>query len=187
MANSNAPFGFRPVNADGSRTTDFATNLYYVSTSSSVPIFIGDPVQVSGTADADGVPAVVRATAGSSNFTQGIVVGVKPVTDESTVYREASTARYLYVCDDPDQLFEIQSNGTTAANNVSANANFAAGTGGTATGLSGFVLNESTVNTTAALQLRIVRASPSVTNEIGLYGKYLVRLNLASKRNLTGV
>lgn len=187
MANTNAPYGLLPANLDGSAATVLATNTYYVSSSSTVPIFRGDPVVLTGTGDADGIPGVIRASAGSSLFIQGICVGVVPTTNASTVYREPSTARYLLVCDDPNQLYSIQSNGTSAITAIGANANLAAGTGGTATGVSGFTLNESTVNTTAALQLRIVRSDPSVNNEIGLYGRYLVRVNLNQKTNLTGV
>jgi hypothetical protein len=63
----------------------------------------------------------------------GVVVGVLPETQESTVYRVASTARRLLVADDPNLLFEIQevSGGTalTVATALGANANFVVGSG----------------------------------------------------------
>jgi len=188
MANSNAPFGLRPVNLDGSYCNSVAVNVYSVPASDSNNIFIGDPVITTGTGDSNGVPIVAKATAGSGAYFQGVVVGIKPTTDESTVYRAASTAMLVYVADSPDQLFEIQSNGTAAITSLGANADFSFGSGGsTGTGISGGVLSESSVNTTNTLQLRIERFSPAVDNEIGLYGRYIVRINLHQKRNLTGI
>lgn len=188
MANTNSPFGLRPWTQDGSTKSDFAVNIYAMSSSDANAVYIGDPVIVTGTGNTDGVPYVAKATAGSGAYFTGVVVGVIPTTDESTVYRAASTECLVLVADDPNQLFEIQSNGTAAVTALGANADFSFGSGGsTASGQSGGVLAESTVDTTNTLQLRIERFSPVLNNEIGAYGKYIVRINLHQKRNLTGI
>lgn len=189
MANANAPFGLKPINRDGTAANDFAVGYYVIPATDTNNTFLGDPVIATGSADATtGYAIVTKATAGTSNYITGVVVAVIPVTEASTVYRQASTYAVVLVADDPDQLFEIQSNGTTAVGNVQFNANFSFGAGGsTASGVSGGVLNESTDNTTNTLQLRIERLVDPNLVPIGLYGQYQVRINLHQKRNLTGI
>lgn len=189
MANTNAPFGLRPWTQDGATGNSYAANVYATASGDGVALFIGDTVQVTGTGNTDGIPYVARATAGSGAYSTGVVVSIIPITDESPVYRPASTEQLILVADDPNQMFEVQSNGTSAVTALAANADFSFGSGGsTATGVSGLVLNESTVNpATATLQLRIERFSTAPNNEIGLYGRYIVRFNLHQKRNTTGV
>lgn len=188
MANANAPFGFKPIFRDGTAATDFAVGYYVVPASDANNMFIGDPVLTTGTADATtGYATVALATAGTSNYSTGSIVAVIPVTEASAVYRVASNYAVVLVADDPDQMFAIQSNGTTVITNVSANANFSFGSGGsTASGVSGVVLNESTANTTNTLQLRIERLVDPNQVAIGAFGQYQVRFNLHQKRNTTG-
>lgn len=188
MANANAPFGLKPINRDGTAANDFAVGYYQMLTTDANNIFIGDPVLTSGTADPlTGYATIVKGTAGSGAYFTGAVVAVIPVTEASTVYRAASTYTTVLVADDPDQLFAIQSNGTTVITNVGANADFSFGSGGsTASGVSGGVLNESTANTTATLQLRIERLADPNFTPIGAFGQYQVRINLHQKRNTTG-
>jgi hypothetical protein len=159
-------------------------------------LFIGDPVIIAGGADADGVATVTRATAAGGAFMLGPVVSVDPVDGagasgrDSPTYRAASTARYVYVADDPDLVFEIQEDavgGAAAAADVGLNVDLVAGTGSTITGLSAFQADTSTKNTTATLQLRILGFKQSVDNEIGANAKLLVTINLHSLRNTTGI
>ena len=110
----------------------------------------------------------------------GVVVGVKPVTDNSLPYRAASTQRVLYVCDDPDVLFEIQevSGGTAlTANDLGLNADFVVGSGSTVTGYSGVELNNVGEAGTNTLDLKIIGFKNAPDNEIGQHAKWLVRLN----------
>ena len=61
-------------------------------------------------------------------------------------------------------------------------------TGVNATGVSGWMLDSSTLNTTNTLQLRIHRPVARSDNDPTLdYAKWLVSINLHSVRNLTGV
>lgn len=191
MANANAAFGFKPVTPDGQYYTGVG-NRYFVPSTDSTALFIGDPVIVAGTSvSTNGVPTITRATAGSSNYTTGVIIGFEADDIIPTIYRPASTNRYVLVADDPDLLFEVQEDadgGALAITGVAANANFVAGSGSTVTGLSGFQLDSSTVNTTNTLQLRIERFVDRMDNEVAsANAKLLVRFNLHSKRNLTGV
>lgn len=195
MANADAAFGFRAVNQDGSACTNFQVHKYYVPSTDSTALYKGDPVIIAGSADAAGVPTVTRATAGSGAYVTGVVVDFDPVTGVSSpnlgrTYRPASTAMYVWVADDPDQLFEIQEDSDTstlAAANVGQNADFIIGTGSTVTGMSATELDSSTANTTNTLQCRIERLAPREDNAIGAQANWIVRFNLHQKRYTTGV
>lgn len=196
MANANTPFGLRPVRHRNGAPYNGAATRYFVPASDSTALFLGDPVILAGSADADGVATVARATAAGGAYVLGVVVGVDPVDGagaggrDSTTYRAASTARYVYVADDPDLLFEIQEDavgGALAAADVGLNADLVAGTGSTITGLSAFQLDTSTKATTNTLQLRIHGFKVAPDNEIGANAKVLVSINLHAQRNLTGI
>lgn len=191
MANSNAPRGLVPVRHRSGAPYNGAANLYFVPASDGTALFIGDPVIIGGSADADGVPTAIRATAAGGSYISGVVVGFVPdPTNLELKNRTASTARYVYVCDDPDVIFEIQEDavgGALAAVDVGLNADLIAGTGSTVTGYSGFQLDTSTKATTNTLQLRIVRFAQRADNEISANAKVEVAINLHQSRNLTGV
>jgi hypothetical protein len=190
MPNVNAPAGLRPVRHRNGAAYNGAATRYFVPASDSTALFIGDPVIIAGSADADGVATVTRATAAGGAFTLGPVVSVEPETRDSLTYRAASTARYVWVADDPDLVFEIQEDavgGALAAADVGLNADLVAGTGSTITGLSAFQLDTSTKATTATLQLRIIGFVQRIDNEIGANAKVLVTINLHTLRNTTGI
>ena len=190
MANADTPRGLWPVRHRNGAPYNGAATRYYVPSSDGTALYLGDPVILAGSADADGVASVTKATAGSGGYMIGPVVAVEPVTHESTIYREADVARYVWVADDPDLIFEIQEDstgGALAAANVGQNADWAAGTGSTATGYSGAELDSSTANTTNTLQLRILGLAPKPDNSIGTNANWLVSINLHSLRNLTGI
>ena len=191
MANANTPMGLRPVRHRNGAPYNGAATRYYVPASDGTALYLGDPVVVGGSADADGVMSVVKATAAGGAYMLGPVVSVEPITRDSTPYREASTLRYVWVADDPDLVFEIQEDavgGALAVADVGLNADWIAGTGSAITGLSGAMLDTSTKATTNTLQLRILGFSQRIDNEVGsANAKVLVAINLHSQRNLTGV
>lgn len=189
MANSNAPTGFRPVKYRSGAPYNGAANMYYVPASDGTALYIGDPVIIAGSADANGVATVTRATAAGGNSLTGTVVGIVPSPTITTKYRPASTAAYVLVADDPNLLFECQEDavgGALAAVDVGLNADMIAGSGSTVTGLSGFQLDTSTKATTATLQWRIEGFAPRPDNEIGANAKVLVRINLPTTTGAAG-
>lgn len=189
MANVNAPAGMLPVRYASGAPYSGAANVYYVPASDATALFRGDPVIIAGSADANGVPSVTRATAGTAGRITGVVVGIVPSPSITTQHRPASTECYVLVADDPTLLFEIQEDavgGALAAADVGLNADLVAGAGSTVTGLSGFQLDSSTKAVTATLQLRIVGFAQRQDNEIGANAKVLVRINLPTETGASG-
>lgn len=190
MANANTPMGLRPVAHRNGAPYNGAATRYYVPSTDSTALYLGDPVILAGSADADGIATVTKATAAGGAYMLGPVVSVEPITRDSTTYRAASEARYVWVADDPDLVFEVQEDavgGALAAADVGLNADWVDGTGSTVTGLSGVQLDTSTKATTNTLQLRIRGFSQKIDNAIGANAKVLVTINLHALRNLTGI
>lgn len=178
MANSDIVKGLSPVMYLNGTPYSGKCGKYYIPATDSTAVYIGDPVKLAGSADARGVPTVAKAS--STNNIVGVVVGVEPVTADSTRYRAASTARYVFVADDPELLFEIQEDsvgGALAATSVGLNAKFVDGGGSTVTGFSGLEIDSSTAATTATLDFQIVRLADREDNAIGDNAKWLVKLN----------
>ena len=195
MANVNTPFGLVPYRDSAGRPFTGQGKLYYVAASDGTALYPGDPVILSGPADADGVPGVIRATAAGGAYITGAVIAVEPTMGagangrDSTLYRAASTERYVWVADDPDTEFLIQEDavgGALAAADVGLNADLIAGAASTYN-QSGWQLDTSTKATTNTLQLRILGFAQRVGNEVGANAKVRVKINLHSSRNLTGI
>jgi hypothetical protein len=187
MANPNMPFGLRPVRHKSGAPYNGAFRKYFVPASDATALFIGDPVIMTGASNtvevnghAPGVlPVVTRHTAGANPIT-GVVVGVEAADRSDLQYRAASTARIVYVADDPDLIFHVRDNGAAAPAGtwVSSNANLAAGTGDTGFGVSKFVIAGATTPTnTAAAALRIVGLADMPTNELSQYAIWEVTIN----------
>lgn len=187
MANADTPFGLRPVRMLDGSPYNASIREFSTVTGDATAIFIGDPVILSGTASTiNGRIYQDVDQAATGDVIAGVVVGVKPVTNASTIYREASTARILYVETGQNVLYEIQevSGGTAlAANDIGLNANFVVGSGSTTTGLSGVELNNATEATTNTLDLQIVDFVNREDNAIGENCKWLVRINRSQWAN----
>jgi hypothetical protein len=187
MANVDSPFGLRPVADVSGRPYNGAVRAYSTASGDGTAIYLGDPVTLSGTSQTiNGRVYLDVDQAATGDKIIGVVVGVDPAIGagangrESTIYRAASTVRILYVCDDPNALFEIQevSGGTAlAANDAGLNANFVVASGSATTGMSGVELDNSTEATTNTLDLKIVGLVAREDNEIGEHAKWLVRIN----------
>lgn len=198
--------GFRPVKTNVGPYTGQA-NVYFVPSSDSSVIMVGDAVKLLGDARAaTGVPTVTRITAGT-DIPVGIVVGIlfsgmgdaqniPPVNDLNTpIYRRASTDRYLLVANDPNLVYEVQYEGTSVAAatitaNVGLNGNFLTTAGSTVSGSSGMQLATAGLAVTATLPLKIVGFPNRPDNIPGdTYFSYYVKLNssLLGSLGTTGV
>jgi len=194
MASVSRINGFRPVKTINGGPYNGQANLYFVPSSDSTVIMVGDAVKLAGDARAaTGAPTVTRA--GATDAPVGIVVGIlftgvgdltnmPPVNDLNTpVYRRASTDRYLLVCDDPSVVYEVQYAGTsvsaaTITANVGQNGQFTTTAGSTTSGSSGMQLDSSGLATTATLPLKIVGFPNRPDNIPGdTYFSYYVKLN----------
>jgi hypothetical protein len=153
------------------------------TTGDGTAIGIGDPVLALGTSTTwpDGTTTKDVKIAATTDVIEGVVIAVLPETRDSTIYRAASTARRLLVCDDPNALFEISdgNSGTPIpAADIGLNCSLSIGSPSTVTGRSGCILNNTTQQTTNTLAVRIVAAVNRPDNEVGaLAQRFLVRIN----------
>ena len=191
MANTDAPFGLKPVRLRDGRPYNGAYREYYVPASDGTALFIGDPVVKTGTSNTTEVlgrmpgtlPAAIRATAGDGNAITGIVVGFAASDRDSLPYRAASTERIAYVVDDPDVVFHIQDDGTGSldATTVGLNAVLIYTTAGsTVTGRSGVEMDGGGADGPAAdasNQLTILGLAPIPGNTLADFAVWEVVIN----------
>jgi hypothetical protein len=153
-------------------------NRYFVPATDGTAIYVGQPVKLVGSATTDGVAHVTAMTT-TADVIGGVVVGVEPETQDSTLYRVASTARYLLVADDPAQVFEIQSDGVGGVTAVGEVADLVTiATGSTVTGRSYIEIGNSSItnNGDQTEDVHIIGVPQRVDNDITTAnGRYLVR------------
>jgi len=190
MANPDKPFGARLVGHVSGSAYNAQIRRYSVPASDGTALFVGDFVVSGGSADTDGVPDCIAASAGGNLL--GVVVAFEPVaTNLETMHRLASTLRYALVCDDPYAIFQIQEDSTTDAAGVLVaeignNTEIVADTAGnTTSGQSGMEL-DSDVTGTGTAQLRILGVAQLPGNEIGANCIYNVMINEHEHKSTTG-
>jgi hypothetical protein len=183
MANTDTPFGFKPVKHLNGSPWNGKANVYYIPSTDNTAVFVGDAVKGAGAADTTGkYPTVTQATAGAAVI--GVVIGFgdNPYTmthpdSPNRSYRPAATAMYAFVVDDPQVIFEVQedsdANSITAAM-VGLSTNFVVGSGSTTTGRSAMELDSSDTATDTAGNCRILRLANREDNELGNYAKWEV-------------
>lgn len=185
MANLNAPFGMRPVYEGNGSPWAGTMTMYYRSTSDAHALYIGDPVILDGSGDANGIPSVILATAGTSARITGSVVGFLPspalVANGATL--PASTAGYVYVADGPGVTYAIEMSGALANTDLGGNTNLLSGTGNLIQG-SGWQADSTVIGTQAAKQLRILSVVQDPNNVIGANAVVLVRINLPTEAGI---
>jgi len=183
--NTNAPRGLKPVRyMDGSPYTG-KTNVYNIASTYNTAIGENDPVAVLS----DGTIGI--GVAGSQ--CRGVLRGVEYTNTSGAFIQSnnwvASTAAKTgttikaFVADDPTLLFDVQeTNGSSAAGTALAladrnlNINFVIGAPGT-DGVSTTSINNTTENTTATLNLKIVNLSDYPGNAVGSYANWLCTWN----------
>jgi hypothetical protein len=181
LANTNKAYGFRPVGTLGNAS--YAGNVRKFFVSSATAIFIGDTVKLAATASAAALypndvlyPEAEIAAQGS--IVIGVCVGVEPVYSDLTInYRKASVDMYIYVDVDPMTIYSVQGDsGAWVVSNIGLNANVTVGAGSTTTGRSTTVITTPTAD--AGKDTLIIGVDPDPGNEVGVYWKMLVKLNL---------
>ena len=200
MANANKPFGLRPVRYLSGTDWDGRGNVYYIPTSDTTNSYkVGDPVTLAGSADANGIPSIVKATAGAGLVGSILAIGTNPngpwvdPDDLSSTGAPATKAQayYALVADDPNVIFEVQevSGGTqlTAAE-VGLNANLSITADQTTGFYSNTQLGNSAEATTATLDVKLLGLSRIPDNTFGAYAKWQVLINNHVYRaGITGV
>jgi hypothetical protein len=186
LANTNAPFGLRPVRYLDGRCYNGAVEQYFATGATGV-IRPGDPVVESGTANSSVVqdhapgtlPTCTIALDGDGDPITGVCVAVLPVTRDSLIYREDSTDRIIMVARGPDLVFEVQADagGTAlAVTDVGLHACLKVGT--TTTLRSDWTLDTSDAPADdPSNQLKILGFGKGVKNEVGAYAVVEVLIN----------
>ena len=195
MANVSRPKGLVPVAYLNGAPWNGQARLYY-ATAPAAGLFVGDPVTLSGSGDAKGIPGVTIGVAGSAIV--GVVVGV--VVSEPGVslvgssldltYRSiaGSATGYVLVADDPNIIFEIQEALTTpfAVTDIGANCNFLIAAGATVYSDSATTTAVAAPTTTATLNLKILGLAQRPDNAVGQYAELLVKINNHQYGSSTG-
>ena len=178
MANKDRVNGFWPVRHITGAPYNGQFREYSIPASDSTAVFKGDLVKIAGGADAYGRANVAQAAA--SNACVGVVVGfaVDPTNLNTPQYRAASTLRTVYVADDPNLIFEGQTDAAIAAADNGLNCDFTVAAGNTTTGTSGMEIDGSEVNTTPALPIKLLGSSRRTDNEATLiHEKFEFKIN----------
>ena len=128
MANTNRPFGFRPVGTLAGASVSGGTRMYAIpTTDTSNSYAIGDVVMSLASSDATGIPFVQKwgGVATTSALPLGIIVGIQTADSTTSLvgvalsleqtYINAGTrtsVRYVWVDDNPMCVFTAQFDST---------------------------------------------------------------------------
>ena len=187
MANQDAPFGFRAVGGLGSRPTSEGTSKYVIESGFADSIYAGDVVEA-GTGTSEGGTTINYGYVGNAPATSSVRnVGVfngcfytDPTTSKPTFknYWPASVAAeaQAFVYDNPDDLFEVQAEGTLVQATVARAVDMAYTTGSTINGRS-----KEEIDTTAGADrtCRVIRISgdPSNSDIAAVNANWIVKFN----------
>ncbi len=180
MANKDAPRGLTPVQVQSGPFT--GKEKMYKKEASTI-IGVGDCVVLTGSSEAvTGIALVDRAAAASGTIT-GVVTRIDPIrTSLGQKHLNASDTGYIFVADDPNQLFEIQED--SVGNNllvtdVGEGVDLVVGDANTTTGRSIMEIDSSTSagETGNADQLRLMGLKQSSDNALGANATWIVLIN----------
>lgn len=201
MANTDAPFGLRPVmHLDGSPWNG-KVDMYLIPAADGSAVYVGDLVKKEGTVGAgaaglvvngincEGMPTAIVAGATDTTLL-GVVVGFLPsFSNLELLHRSASTNRIALVATGPDVVYEIQEdsvgNDLTAAQ-VGNNFDSAYTAGNSTTGRSAVELDSSDATGTATAQLRLLGLVNRPNNTIGSNARWHVVINEHFFKSTTG-
>ncbi|MEE9402213.1 MAG: hypothetical protein V3V47_03345 [Desulfobacteria bacterium] len=192
-----AGYGLRPVGSGGGMGNGYNTggfSEYRIDVSAvaagATVIYSGDFVELTSTGEIDrqaGNTTGETPTTANGVRTLGVAVGFRwKLASGEQKYGQyypsvsTDTDAYAFVCDDPNQVYLIQSDGATTYADIGSNApvvNFATASGSTITGNSGIQLDHSGINTTNTLALRILGVPEDGSNESSSTPNVLVKLN----------
>lgn len=177
MANSNNPFGMRPL-GNLSATGAQKQYGYLIKEDYGTNIFQGDLVRLVG--------GYIQRLGGATQAAVGVFNGCyynDPVTGKPTfsnkfIANAAFTADIQAdIIDDPSQLFLIQADSTAIAQtDIGKNVYVAYNSGSTTTGQSAMTTSGAPANT-ADLTLKIIGLYADPGNALGAYAQLVVKIN----------
>jgi hypothetical protein len=185
MANTNRVFGFRPDRFLGGSPWNGEQTLYAFSASQANNAYNGDVVQFDSTnrtvaltdVYAPGTPFVQPVVAAvTTTAIRGVIVGFVPQPDFNMsataslglMYRVASTARYVWIVDNYNVVFEAQEDGndyvSAADNMIGKVGDIAYAAGSAITGQSGAQLDSSDFTTGSVRPFKALNYTRRVDN-----------------------
>lgn len=201
------PYGLRPVNLIGGQVFAGATRQRRIVNSSASSIGFGDPVKF----DSNGCVVVCNeTTAAPTTGFAGVFMGctfVSAVTGQPTFSQAwisgtaiaSNTYIVAYICEDPDQLFQVCGvSGTTVVSTTSGftytdvglNVSMVANTLNTTTKDSRYAVDIASGATTQTLPLRVIDVVPDTAFTYSgtlYYPEIIVKFNAAYVVQATGV
>ena len=201
------PYGLRPVNLIGGQVFAGATRQRRIVNSSASSIGFGDPVKF----DSNGCVVVcTETTAAPTTGFAGVFMGctfVSSVTGQPTFSQAwisgtsvaSNTYIIAYICEDPDQLFQVCGvSGTTVVSTTSGftytdiglNVAMVANTLNTTTKDSRYAVDIASGATTQTLPLRVIDVVPDTaftSSGTLYYPEIIVKFNAAYVVQATGV
>jgi len=178
MANTDAPFGLRPVRHYFGGLV--RANEYRIEGGLASNIFRGDPVKSTGTTKRIDVAAAGDTMLGVFDGcqyidTQGNVVYSQFWPTGQTVQTGSEVLAFVY--DDPHILFEVQMDGAFAATDIGELTDLVSGSGNTLTGTSAFEADSSEISDTGDIGVKIMDYVRDGSNEVGTNARVLVLIN----------
>ena len=151
MTTTAAPFGFSPSRKRGNNPNAIGTNEYPIASGYAANIFTGDLVRI----NAGNLQTITTTT----EVAQGVFMGCRYVENGEQKFKSfypsgtSTTDAFGIVCDDPNQVFEVQADASVTAGDLygSQNFNVVLGAGSTFTGKSGHSVDASTRTTGIAM------------------------------------
>jgi len=182
MANPTGAFGFRPIGRNGGPYNG-PLHRCYIPSATTTACFIGDIVQLGGSASTDGYASVIPI-ASATGIPYGVVTAFEAdPTNLETQYKPASAAlgRYAKVVLCDEAVFLVKNNGVMTATDVGGNTDFALTAGSTVTGMSGYVLEAGNVTTVTTDILQIQGFEDAPDNDLTLTNaRVIVKFNDAA-------
>jgi hypothetical protein len=182
MANPTGAFGLRPIGRNGG-VYNGPLQRVYIPSGTTTACFVGDVVELGGSASTDGYATVVPIAAATS-VPYGVVTGFEASpTNLSLQYNPGSTAggRYAKVVLCDEATFLVKNNGVMTATDVGGNTDLALTAGSTVTGMSGYVLEAGNVTTTVGDMLQIQGFEDAPDNDLTLTdARVIVKFNDAA-------
>lgn len=183
MANVSRPSGLRPERYLNGAIWNGQAQLYYFHASQANDAYIYDLAQfdstnrTNGTTDnyVPGIPAAQPVVAAlTTSAWRGVIVGfvVQPDFSMSVTaslglkYRQASTARYGWIVDDPNVIYQAQETNGPQANALNKTCDITYAAGSQTTGVSKTVINTASFQTAAVRPLRALRYSFNIDNDL---------------------
>ena len=206
MPNLSRVNGAKPVKHFSGAPYNGQANIYEVSVSETVPVFVGDFVVRSTNASTSGLVTVrsLSAATTANDVTSGVIIGsvvgvvnskLDPVDGKMTSgsisldtpqFVPASTKAFVLVADAPDLIFEMQSTASFALADIGLNADVGclASAGLATTGTSGMFVQSTAPTASATRPLHVVGHVKRVDNEApAAFNKVLVQITTHAQGN----